>query len=236
MTEWLRGMPSELWTSLWLTVRLAATSTLLLLCIAIPLSGWLSNARGWLRSTVELVVTLPIVLPPTVIGFYLLLLLSPAHVPGSWWVALFGHPLPFSFWGLVVGSVLYSLPFAVQPIQTAFRGIPKSVVEAAETMGATRWQTYWKILIPLARHGIFTGAALSFAHTMGEFGVVLMMGGNIPGVTRVASIALYDEVQLLRYENAHVFALVLLLVSLMLLGFIGWLQRRGDMHAPQVWQ
>jgi molybdate transport system permease protein len=214
-----------LWEALWLTIRLAAISTVLLLLIALPLAGWLDRARSRLAPFAEALVTLPIVLPPTVIGFYLLVALGNRGPFGQAWIELFGHSLAFSFPGLVIGSVIYSLPFAVQPIQTAFRDVEAALIEAAVALGANRRQTFWRIVVPAARGGILTGAALSFAHTMGEFGVVLMLGGNIPGATRVASIALYDEVQKLNYDGAHAYALVLLTLSFLMLLAIGALRR-----------
>lgn len=228
------GLPSELWISLWLTVRLAATSTLILLALTLPLAGWMQRSRSRAVPVVEALVSLPIVLPPTVIGFYVLLALG-SHSPlGRGWIALFGTSLAFSFNGLVVGSVLYSLPYAVQPIHTALREVDPGLIEAACALGARARQVFWKIMVPVARNGILTGAALSFAHTMGEFGVVLMLGGNIPGVTRVASIALYDETQKLNYSVAHRYALVLLLASFLMLLFIAWLRRRTPAPArPQ---
>jgi molybdate transport system permease protein len=166
------------------------------------------------------------VLPPTVIGFYLLVLMAPQQPLGAAWMSVFGHPLPFSFAGLVLGSVVYSLPFAVQPFQAAFRGVKGELVQSALALGLTRRQVFWSIVLPLSRHGILTGVSLSFAHTMGEFGVVLMLGGNIPGQTRVASIALYDQAQKLDYAAAHAYALVLLLISFGMLVGIAFLQRR----------
>jgi molybdate transport system permease protein len=219
-------LPPELWAALWLTVRLAATSTAILLLLTLPLAGWLNRSRSRAAPVVEALVSLPIVLPPTVIGFYVLLLLG-SHSPiGRAWIALFGSALAFSFPGLVVGSVIYSLPYAVQPIQSALREVDAGLIEASSALGARARQVYWRIMVPAARNGILTGAALSFAHTMGEFGVVLMLGGNIPGVTRVASIALYDETQKLNYSVAHSYALVLLLASFLMLLFIAWLRQR----------
>ena len=148
-------------------------------------------------------------LPPTVIGFYLLVCFAPGHFPGSVWMAMTGRSLSFSFVGLVIGSVLYSLPYAVQPFQAALRGVPAVMLEAATAVGATPWRTFWRVHLPLARRGVTVGAALSFAHTMGEFGVVLMLGGSIPGETRVASIALYDEVEKFNYPTAHLYAVTL---------------------------
>lgn len=216
----------ELWASLWLTVRLAGTTTLILLALGLPLSGWLNRSRSAAAPLVEALVTLPIVLPPTVIGFYVLLALGNHSPIGQAWLALFGSPLAFSFPGLVVGSVLYSLPYAVQPMQSALREVERGLIESAFSLGAPLHPVFWRVMVPAARNGIVTGAALSFAHTMGEFGVVLMLGGNIPGVTRVASIALYDETQKLNYSVAHTYALVLLLSSLAMLLFIAWLRQR----------
>ncbi len=216
----------DLWPAIGLTLRLAAVSSLVLLVVGIPLAHWLNTSR--LRGIVllETLVSLPIVLPPTVIGFYLLMLMSPQQPVGAAWMQLFGRPLPFSFTGLVIGSVIYSLPFAVQPFQAAFRGVKRELVQSALALGLTPRQTFWAIILPLSRHGILTGVSLSFAHTMGEFGVVLMLGGNIPGETRVASIALYDEAQKLNYEAAHAYAIILLLISFVILVGIALLQRR----------
>lgn len=222
----LASLPPELWTALWLTVRLALASTALLLALSLPLAGWLERSRSRAAPMVEALATLPIVLPPTVIGFYLLLAFG-SHSPlGRAWTELFGHSLAFSFPGLVVGSVLYSFPYALQPIQTGLRDVDAALVEAAVALGARRRPVFWKVMVPAARGGIFTGAALSFAHTMGEFGVVLMLGGNIPGVTRVASIALYDEAQKLNYAVAHTYALLLLALSFAMLLVIAALRRR----------
>lgn len=222
----LAALTPELWASLWLTVRLAGISTLFLLAFGLPLAGWLNRSRSHAAPLVEALVTLPIVLPPTVIGFYVLLALGNRSPIGQAWQALFGSTLAFSFPGLVVGSVLYSLPYAVQPMQSSLRDVDAGLIEAASALGARGRQVFWKIMVPVARNGIITGAALSFAHTMGEFGVVLMLGGNIPGVTRVASIALYDETQKLNYSVAHTYALVLLFSSLVMLLFIAWLRQR----------
>ncbi|MDR3415064.1 MAG: molybdate ABC transporter permease subunit [Nevskia sp.] len=221
----LAPITPELWTSLWLTVRLAGISTLILLAVGVPLAGWLNRPASRLAPLVEALVSLPIVLPPTVIGFYVLLLVGSHSPVGRGWMAVFGTSLAFSFPGLVVGSVIYSLPYAVQPIQSALRDIDSSLIEAACALGAGARQVFWRIMVPAARNGIVTGAALSFAHTMGEFGVVLMLGGNIPGVTRVASIALYDETQTLNYGVAHSYALVLLLCSFAMLLLIGRLRQ-----------
>jgi molybdate transport system permease protein len=226
MTDW--QFPSELWDAIGLTLRLAAVTSLVLLVIGIPLANWLNNSKMRGIIFVETLVSLPIVLPPTVIGFYLLMLMAPQQPVGAAWMSVFGHPLPFSFAGLVAGSVVYSLPFAVQPFQAAFRGVGRDLVQSALALGLTRRQTFWSIVLPLSKHGILTGVSLSFAHTMGEFGVVLMLGGNIPGQTRVASIALYDEAQKLNYATAHTYALVLLAISFAILIGIAFLQRRQN--------
>lgn len=224
MTEFF-GQPG-LWAAIWLTLRLAFVTSLVLLVIGIPLAHWLNNSRMRGVILVETLVSLPIVLPPTVIGFYLLMLMSPSSAVGGAWLSVFGTPLPFSFAGLVAGSVVYSLPFAVQPFQAAFRGVGRDMVQSALALGLSRRQAFWSVVMPLSTHGILTGVSLSFAHTMGEFGVVLMLGGNIPGSTRVASIALYDEAQKLNYEAANAYALVLLAISFAILAGIAFLQRR----------
>lgn len=224
MLDW--SFPPALWEAIGLTLRLAAVSSLVLLVVGVPLAQWLNTTRVKGAILVETLVSLPIVLPPTVIGFYLLMLMSPQQPVGAAWVSVFGHPLPFSFTGLVIGSVVYSLPFAVQPFQAAFRAVKREMVQSALALGLTPRQTFWSIVLPLSKHGILTGVSLSFAHTMGEFGVVLMLGGNIPGQTRVASIALYDEAQKLNYATAHAYAVVLLAISFVILVGITYLQRR----------
>jgi molybdate transport system permease protein len=216
----------EMWAALALTLRLALVTALILIVIAIPLANWLNTSRMRGIMFVETLVSLPIVLPPTVIGFYLLMLMSPQQPMGAAWMSLFGQPLPFSFAGLVAGSVVYSLPFAVQPIQSAFRNVSRDLVQSALALGLTRRQAFFSVVLPLSRNGILTGLSLSFAHTLGEFGVVLMLGGNIPGQTRVASIALYDETQKLNYAAAHAYALVLLAISFVILVAIAFFQRK----------
>jgi molybdate transport system permease protein len=222
-----RQLTPELWEALVLTLKLAAVTTLLLFFVALPLAHWLNTTRFHGAALIEALVSLPIVLPPTVIGFYLLVLFSPQNSLGSWWLSLTGHSLTFSFTGLVIGSIVYSLPFSVQPFQAALKAVPEHCIEAARTLGANPWRTFWRIRVPLARRGLVVGATLTFAHTIGEFGVVLMLGGSIPGETRVASIALYDEVQKLNYPAAHAFAAVLLALSFSMLVLIAILQRRS---------
>ena len=220
------GLPPPLWQSFWLTLRLATITTLVLGVLGLPLAHWLNTTRLRLAPAIETLVALPIVLPPTVIGFYLLVAFSPNHPPGSWWREFTGAPLAFSFTGLVIASVFYSLPFAVQPFQAALRGVPRELLDAGAALGARPLRVFLKLHAPLAWRGIAAGLTLAFAHTLGEFGVGLMIGGSIPGVTKVASIALYDEVQALAYPQAHAFAAVLLVVSFVLLLTVTLLQRR----------
>jgi molybdate transport system permease protein len=220
------GLAPPLWQSLALTLRLAAITTLILGVIGLPLAHWLNTTRTRFAPFLETLVTLPVVLPPTVIGFYVLVGLSPQHPPGSWWRDLTGQPLVFTFTGLVIASVFYSLPFAVQPFQAALRAVPRELLEAGTAHGASPWRVFFRLHVPLAWRGIAAGLTLGFAHTLGEFGVVLMIGGAIPGVTKVASIALYDEVQRLDYASAHAFAATLLGLSYALLLFVTLLQRR----------
>ena len=220
------GLPPALWQSLWLTLRLATITTLVLGVVGLPLAQWLNATRSRVGTVLETLVALPIVLPPTVIGFYLLVAFSPNHAPGSWWRDVTGGSLAFSFTGLVIASVFYSLPFAVQPFQAALRAVPRELLDAGTALGATPARVFVRLHAPLAWRGIAAGLTLGFAHTLGEFGVVLMIGGSIPGVTKVASIALYDDVQALAYPQAHAFAATLLVLSFFLLLTVTLLQRR----------
>nr|VFJ88855.1 MAG: molybdate transport system permease protein [Candidatus Kentron sp. LFY] len=189
--------------AIWLTIKLAATTTVLLLAMGTPLAWWLATSRAWWREVVGSVVALPLVLPPTVIGFYLLLLLGPEGPLGRITQALGLGILPFTFGGLVVGSVIYSMPFVVQPIRNAFEAVGERPLEVAATLRASPWRRFFTIALPLARPGLLSGMVLGFAHTVGEFGVILMIGGNIPGETRVLSIAIYDHVESLEWSQAH---------------------------------
>jgi molybdate transport system permease protein len=189
--------------AIWLTLRLATLVTAVLLLIGTPIAWWLARTRSWLKGPVGALVALPLVLPPTVIGFYLLLAMGPNGAVGQFTQALGLGRLPFSFWGLVVGSVFYSLPFVVQPIQNAFEAIGERPLEAAATLRASPWDRFFTIALPLARPGFVTAAILGFAHTVGEFGVVLMIGGNIPDQTRVVSVQIYNHVEALEYGQAH---------------------------------
>ncbi len=202
-------MESSFGETLWLTFKLAAVTTSLLLLIGIPLAYALSSWSSRWKPAVEALVSMPLVLPPTVLGFYLLLAFSPESPLGSWLEAWFGLQLVFTFQGLVLGSVIYSLPFMVQPIQAGFEKLPPYLAEASYTLGKSRWRTLWRVLLPNIKPSLLSGIVLSFAHTVGEFGVILMIGGNIPGITRVASIAIYDEVEGLNYGLANQYALVL---------------------------
>jgi molybdate transport system permease protein len=195
---------------LWLSIQLALVTTVVLVVIGTPVAWWLSQTKTRLKPAIQAVVAMPIVLPPTVLGFYLLILLGPDGAIGSWWVQLTGNALTFSFTGLVIASCIYSLPFAVQPMQTAFEAMPRPYLERAWTLGASRVDAFFSIAAPLSVRGFVSGIVLSFAHTLGEFGVVLMVGGNIPGETRVVSIAIYDHVETLNYAAAHRMSLVLL--------------------------
>jgi molybdate transport system permease protein len=195
---------------LWLSAKLALTTTLILIVLGAPLSWWLSQSRSRWQPLIQAIVAMPIVLPPTVLGFYLLIVLGPNGTIGSWWVTLTGDSLTFSFTGLVIASCIYSLPFAIQPMQNAFESLPRKTLEAAWTLGASRLDAFFSVAVPLSARGFLGAAVLSFAHTLGEFGVVLMVGGNIPGETRVVSIAIYDHVETLDYASAHQLSLVLI--------------------------
>jgi molybdate transport system permease protein len=200
--------------ALLLTLRLAIVTTLVLLPLAVLLAGWLSSTDSVAARFAEALVGLPLVLPPTVLGFYLLVLLGPATMAGRLIVALVGHPLAFTFSGLVIGSVLYSLPFAVQPVLAGFRAVDPALLETASLLGADHWRVLLRVLLPGARSSVLAAAVLCFAHTIGEFGVVLMLGGSIPGVTRTLSIALYDQVESGNYAAANHAALALVVISL----------------------
>ena len=200
----------NLFGPMWLSIQLAFVTTIVLVIAGTPIAWWLSQTNTRWKPAIQAVVAMPIVLPPTVLGFYLLILLGPDGAVGSWWVQLTGSALTFSFAGLVIASCVYSLPFAVQPMQTAFEALPRTYLERAWTLGATRLDAFFSIAVPLSIRGFVSGIVLSFAHTLGEFGVVLMVGGNIPGETRVVSIAIYDHVETLNYAAAHRMSLVLL--------------------------
>lgn len=212
-----------------LSLKLAFSVCAILMVVGMPISYWLSVSRWRWKFLVESVVAMPLVLPPTVLGFYVLVALGPRSPLGRAYAALFGHGLAFTFAGLVFASVLYSLPFAVQPMAQAFEAVDNRLVNASAVLGASRVRTFFRIILPLARNGVIVGAVLSFAHTLGEFGVVLMVGGDIPGATRTISIAIYDDVQALNYAAANTTALALLLVSFLALAVVSAVNR-------QVWR
>ncbi len=217
---------AELWSPIRLTLELATVTTLVLLVIGTPIAWWLARSQSRWKEAVAAVVALPLVLPPTVLGFYLLILLGPEG-PGGWIAGLFGgRTLAFTFEGLVIGSVFYSMPFVVQPIRNAFEAFGERPLEVAATLRASPWDRFWSVALPLARPGLLTGAVLGFAHTVGEFGVILMIGGNIPGETRVLSIAVYDYVETLQWTKAHILAGGLLIFSFLVILTMMLLDRR----------
>ena len=200
-----------------LTLKLSLVTTTVLLIVSIPLSYWLSNTKSGIKPIVETLVSMPLVLPPTVLGFYFLSVFSPTSFLGSWLNEWFGIKLLFSFQGLVLASVIYSLPFMLHPIQSGLSNLSSSLKEASYTMGKSKIETLWKVELPNIKSSLITGIVLSFAHTIGEFGVVLMIGGNIPEETRVASIAIYDEVEALNYGAANYYSLILFTISFLIL-------------------
>ena len=219
------------WTAIGLTLKLALTTTVILLLLCTPLAWWLAHTHSRWRHVVGAVVALPLVLPPTVIGFYLLVAMGPHGPLGQWMTALGWPRLPFSFAGLVVGSLVYSLPFAVQPLQRAFEALGRRPLEVAATLGAGRWDCFFNVVLPLARPGFMTAAVLCFAHTVGEFGVVLMLGGNIPGHTRVVSVQIYDHVEAMEYGQAHALALGMVVFAFVVLLALHWLQPKSAQTA-----
>ena len=208
------------WTPLILTFKLALITTIILVVISVPLAYKLAHSKSSLKPIVEALVSMPLVLPPTVLGFYLLVAFSPSSGLGSWLNEVLGFKLIFSFPGLVFASIIYSLPFMVHPIQSGFKQVPATIVEAAYVLGKSKWETLIHVVIPNMKPAIITGMVLSFAHTIGEFGVVLMIGGNIPGETKVASIAIYDEVEALNYGAANMYSMILFGISFSILLFV----------------
>ena len=212
--------------ALLLSLRLAATVSVVLLGVSLPLAYWLAFTQWRGKFVLEAVVALPLVLPPTVLGFYALLLMGPRGALGQVWESVFGHPLAFTFTGLVFASLVYSLPFAVQPLVTSFEALDRRLLDAAAILGAGRTQSFCRVILPLAWPGVLAALVLSFAHTLGEFGVVLMVGGNLPGITRTISIDIYDRVQALDYAGAHQTALLLLLIAFAVLSVVYGVNRR----------
>jgi molybdate transport system permease protein len=200
-------------TPIWLTLKLAGITTLILLLIGLPVAYWLSKGRSIIKIIIEAIITMPLVLPPSVLGFYLLLAFSPRHGIGEWLHNTFNVQLVFSFQGLILASIIYSMPFMIGPIKSALQQLPLSLSQASYTLGKTEKQTFIHVLLPNIRSSVLTAIILTFAHTLGEFGVVLMIGGNIPGVTRVASIAVYDSVENMDYHAANVYSLILFSIT-----------------------
>lgn len=222
--------PEMDWSPLWLTLQLAGVTVIVLLLVGTPVAWWLAYTRSRLRTLVEAIVALPIVLPPTVLGFYLLVALGPHGLIGGPWKDLTGSALSFTFSGLVIASTFYSLPFVVQPLHGAFEAVGKKPLEAAWSLGASRLDAFFTVASPMAVRGYLSAVVLGFAHTLGEFGVVLMVGGNIPGVTKVLSIAIYDHVEVLEYTQAHVLSAVLLIFSFLILAIVYTVNRRLPIH------
>jgi len=218
------------WGPLWLSMHLAAVTVGVLLVVGTPLAWWLAFTKSRLRTLVEAVVALPIVLPPTVLGFYLLIALGPLGWIGGLWMELTGSPLSFTFTGLVIASSFYSLPFVVQPLHGAFEAVGKKPLEAAWALGASKLDAFFSVASPMAIRGYLSAIVLGFAHTLGEFGVVLMVGGNIPGVTKVLSIAIYDHVEVLEYSQAHFLSAFLLIFSFLILTVVYTVNRRLPVH------
>ena len=219
------------WEPVWLTLELAGLSTILLLILGTPIAWWLARTTAWYKQPIAAIVALPLVLPPTVLGFYLLIMLGPQGPVGQFTDAIGLGTLPFTFEGLVVASVIYSLPFAVQPLQTAFESLGSRPMEVAATLRASPWDRFVTVVLPLARPGFLTAAVLSFAHTIGEFGVILMIGGNIPGETKVLSIAIYDHVEALEYDQAHILAAGMLVFAFVVLLSLYMINGRLDRKA-----
>jgi molybdate transport system permease protein len=215
------------WQAFWLTIRLAVLVAAVLAGLGLPVAYWIAYSRWRWKYLAEALVALPIVLPPTVLGFYVLVALGSRSPLGRWWQALTGHTLAFTFAGLVIGSMVYSLPFAVQPLAASFAAVDPRLIAASSILGASKPRTFFRVILPLSVPGLITGVALSFAHTMGEFGVVLMVGGNIPGVTRTVSIDIYDQTQALNYSAANQTALLLLAISFAVLAGVYALNRKG---------
>jgi molybdate transport system permease protein len=208
------------WQSFWLTLQLAVAVSAILFVVGLPVAYWIAFSHRRWKFVIEAIVALPIVLPPTVLGFYVLVALGPRSPLGRWWISLTGHTLAFTFSGLVIGSILYSLPFAVQPFAASFAAVDRKLLAASATLGASPLRTFFRIVLPLSVPGLVTGAALTFAHTMGEFGVVLMVGGNIPGITRTVSIDIFDRVQASDYAGANSTALLLLALCFVMLAIV----------------
>ena len=214
--------------TLWVTFKLALSTTLILIVIGLPVANWLAFSRYRFKPVIEALVSMPMVLPPSVIGYYMLVIYSPRNWFGKWMYTTFDLRLAFTFEGVLISSVIFSLPFMIQPLQNGLRSLPDSLREASYTLGKSKTVTFFRVLLPNIKPSVITAIALTFAHTVGEFGIVLMVGGNMPGKTRVASIAIYDEVQALNYDNANRYAIILFMVSLVLLTTIYSVNKKQD--------
>lgn len=220
-------------STLWLTLKLASTTTLLLLLVGTPLAWWLANSRSWLKAPIGAIVALPLVLPPTVIGFYLLIAMGPQGPIGEFTQAIGLGTLPFTFWGLVLASMLYSLPFVVQPIQNAIEAVGRKPIEIASTLGASPLDTFFSVTLPMAKPGFITASILGFAHTVGEFGVILMIGGNIPDETRVVSVQIYEYVEALEYDKAHILSGIMVGFSFLVLLGLNLVQKQSALFSKR---
>jgi molybdate transport system permease protein len=219
------------WTPIWLSLKLAAVTTFILLILGVPLAYWLSRRSSWLKVFIEAILTMPLVLPPSVLGFYLLLSFSPNSFLGRWLLDYFNLSLVFSFEGLVVASVIYSLPFMVSPVKSALAHLPASLAEASYTMGKSRLETFYRVQLPNIKSSLWTAVVLTFAHTLGEFGVVLMIGGRLEGSTKVASIAIYDAVDNNQYHEANVYSLILFAITFVIVILV-FVLNRNTMRGP----
>jgi molybdate transport system permease protein len=219
------------WTPIWLSLKLAAVTTFILLILGVPLAYWLSRRSSWLKVFIEAILTMPLVLPPSVLGFYLLLSFSPNSFLGRWLLDYFNLSLVFSFEGLVVASVIYSLPFMVSPVKSALAHLPASLAEASYTMGKSRLETFYRVQLPNIKSSLWTAIVLTFAHTLGEFGVVLMIGGRLEGSTKVASIAIYDAVDNNQYHEANVYSLILFAITFVIVVLV-FVLNRNTMRGP----
>jgi molybdate transport system permease protein len=225
------SIPEMDWNPMWLSMQLAGLTVVVLLVVGTPLAWWLAFTKSRFRTLIEAVVALPLVLPPTVLGFYLLVALGPQGLVGGIWKTMTGSALSFTFTGLVIASSIYSLPFVVQPLHGAFEALGKQPLEAAWSLRASKWDAFFTVASPMAFRGYLTALVLGFSHTLGEFGVVLMVGGNIPGVTKVLSIAIYDHVEVLEYTQAHILSASLLIFSFLILTIVYTVNRRLPIHA-----
>jgi molybdate transport system permease protein len=216
------------WTPIWLSLKLAGITTLILLALGIPVAYWLSRKSTLLKVIIEALITMPLVLPPSVLGFYLLLAFSPNSTVGKWLLHYFNLSLVFSFQGLVIASVIYSLPFMISPIKSALSHLPASLAQASYTMGKSRWTTFYAVLLPNIKSSLYTATVLTFAHTLGEFGVVLMIGGKLEGITKVASIAIYDAVENNQYDEANQYSLVLFAITFCIVVTVFILNRNAN--------